>query len=56
MTHFRFLGRLYVNFCDVSDSWGSLLGTQGIRVPSFDWVLYVNVYMVLVCGHSWLMF
>ena len=30
--------------CDVSD-------TQGIWVPSFDWVSYVDVHVVLVCEH-----
>ena len=32
------------------------LETQGVWVPSFDWVSYVDVYVFLVCVHSWTMF
>ena len=57
LTYFRCVERLYVcRICDVSESYGPQFGIQGTSVPSFDWVSYEDVYVVLVCGHSWLMF
>ena len=29
------------------------LETQGIWVPSFDWISYVEVYVNVVCEHSY---
>ena len=52
LTHFRFLCRL---LCDISDSLGTITWNPGyiVWVPSFDWVSYVDVYVVSVCGHSY---
>ena len=51
--HFRFVLKTICRLCDVSAAEDLSLETQGIWVPSFNCISYVNVYVVLVCGHPY---